>query len=100
QFQDRTDQEVLRADGCRRGAMAGFGKFLGRSHEGRARAHGFQSNRYRAAPDQRQLAAGFQLAVDAVTTRGAMAEGATRTDHKVAERKRPGLARRSEFYGE
>ena len=62
QFQAGTNEEVFRADGCRRGTLAGFGKFLGRAHKGRARAHGFQSHRHRTAPDQRHLAARCELA--------------------------------------
>ncbi len=52
------------------------------------------------APDQRHLAARSEFAVDPVATHRAMAEWATGTDHEVAERKRPGMARRSKFHGE
>ena len=92
-------RKILRADRCRCGSLAGLREFLGSAHEGSARAHRFQSHRYRTAADQRHLAARPSLRLTPVHS-PCMGERPTRTDHEAAERKRPGMARRSQFYGE
>src|ERR1700722_5339246 len=66
EFQARTDEEILRADECRHGVMAGFGKLMGRSHKSRAGANGFPSHRYWIITDQRNVATINDSVIDSV----------------------------------
>jgi len=57
QLQVGANEKILRADECRRGAVAGFGQFLERSHQAEPVRTDFQPDRYWTCADQRPVAA-------------------------------------------
>jgi len=93
----QNEKKILRADECRRGAVAGFGQFLERSHQGGTRAHGFPPTDTGLVQINARCSA-FELRWTPLDIAGNGRKDNS-ADHPVAKRKRPGMARRSQFCG-